>query len=112
MAKRMLVSASERRKGAAGELEVCALLREAGWEEASRTSDGRNQCGRGDIQNGPEGFVIEVKRQERLNVPEALRRVALDAGGDWPLLVHRSSRQEWLVTLPFEDLLRLLRGSR
>lgn len=109
MARGVPVSASERTKGAVGEREVVALLREAGWLNAARTSDGRNQGGRGDLLGGPSGYVIEVKRQERLNVPQALRRLALDAGGAIPLLVHRSSRQEWLVTMAFEDLLPLLR---
>lgn len=84
------------------------MLRALGWTGATRTSDGRSQCGRGDIQGGPGGFVIEVKRVERLDVPGALRRLAVDAGDDAPLLVHRASRQPWLATLGFGELLELL----
>jgi hypothetical protein len=55
----------------------------------------------------PPGCMVEVKRQEKLNVPAALRQVERDAHPlDLPVLVHRSSRQEWQATLPF-DLLSL-----
>jgi hypothetical protein len=103
------VSRAQRDKGARGELEVVQLLRDAGWHDAQRTHDGRAQRTRGDIRNGPQGVHIEVKRQERLNVPAALRQAEADAEPlDLPVLVHRSSRQEWLATLPFDELLALL----
>jgi len=103
------MSASGRRKGAAGELEVVHLLQDHGWRNARRTSDGRTQAQRGDIVNGPAGCCVEVKRQERLNVPAALRRLGKDAGQDIPVLVHRPSRSEWMATLPMAELLPLLR---
>lgn len=100
-----------RRKGGVGEREVVSLLKEAGWPKAKRTSDGTHQATRGDIANGPEACHIEVKRRERLNVPEAVRQAQSDANPtDVPIVVHRSSRQPWLATLPLEDLLPLLRG--
>jgi hypothetical protein len=100
---------AERRKGAAGELEAIALIRDAGWSGARRTHDGRSQSGRGDVAGGPAGVHVEIKRQERLNVPAALAQVRADADPlDVPLLVHRPSRSPWMVTLPFADLLPLL----
>jgi hypothetical protein len=104
------VSARERAKGARGELEVVQLLRDAGWKDARRTSDGRGQQSRGDVTNGPQGVHIEVKRQERINVPACLRQAQNDAPGqDMPLLVHRPSRMGWMATVPLVDLLELLR---
>jgi hypothetical protein len=104
------VSAAERRKGASAELEVVHLLRDAGWKDAERTHDGRAQRTRGDIRTGPAGCHFEVKRQERLNVPRALRQVEEDANPlDLPVLVHRPSRQEWCATLPLDELLALLK---
>lgn len=104
------MSASQRRKGATGELEIVHLLRAAGWKNAQRTSDGRAQSARGDIVNGPEGVHIEVKRQEALNVPKALRQIESDANPlDLPVLIHRPSRQDWMATLPLDELLALLR---
>lgn len=102
------MSATERRKGANAELEAIRILHEYGWGFAKRTSDGRTQSGRGDVANGPAGCAIEVKRHEKLNVPQALRKLSEDAGPDIPILVHRPSRTPWMATLPFEELLPLL----
>ena len=104
------MSATQRRKGACAELEIAEIIRDAGWRNARRTSDGRAQVGRGDIANGPQATHIEVKRHERLNVPAAFDQVREDANPlDLPVLVHRPSRHVWMATLPLEDLLALLR---
>src|SRR4051812_3321122 len=104
------MSATERRKGKTAELEVVALLRDHGWANARRTSDGRGQHSRGDVTNGPAGGHLEIKRQERLNVPAALQQATTDAAAhDVPVLVHRPSRSEWMATLPLDELLTLLR---
>jgi Holliday junction resolvase len=103
------VSAMQRTKGATAEREVVRILRDHGWDTAGRTSDGRNQHGRNDIVNGPEGCAIEIKRHERLNVPKALDQLMEDANEmDTPILVHRPSRHVWMATLPLDDLLELL----
>jgi hypothetical protein len=102
------VSASQRAKGARFELEVVQVLRDH-WPKARRTSDGREQAARGDIANGPPGVHIECKRQERLNVPAALRQAIADAHEhDIPVVVHRPSRCATMATLPLCDLLELL----
>jgi hypothetical protein len=104
------MSARERDKGKRGELEIVHILREHGWKNAERTSNGRHQGLRGDIANGPAGVHLECKFQEALNVPRALRKLESDASPlDIPVLVHRSSRQEWQATLPLEELLALLK---
>lgn len=102
------MSASQRTKGAVAEREVIHILRDHGWPEARRTSDGREQSTRGDVTNGPAGCHLEVKRQERLNVPAALTQAADDAGAEIPIVVHRPSRHPWMATLPLEELLPLL----
>jgi len=103
------MSLAERRKGAAAEREAIALIRRAGWPNARRTSDGRAQIGRGDVADGPAGVHLEIKRQERLNVPGALAQVRADSDAqDVPVLVHRPSRSGWMATLPLPDLLDLL----
>lgn len=103
------MSLAERRKGAAAEREIIALIREAGWPHARRTSDGRTQTGRGDVTGGPAAVHLEIKRHERLNVPGALAQVRFDADPlDIPVLVHRPSRSDWMATLPLSDLLDLL----
>lgn len=103
------MSARERLKGATGEREVIQALRRFGWPHASRTSNGRDQGGRSDIADGPEGCAIEVKRQERLNVPKAFDQLLRDSDPtDLPILVHRPSRHAWMATLPLDELLPLL----
>lgn len=104
------MSKASRDKGAAGEREAIQIIRVCGWPHAQRTSDGRTQAARGDVAHGPEGVAIEIKRQERLNVPNALTQVVADAElGQIPVLVHRPSRQEWMATLPLDELLSLLK---
>jgi hypothetical protein len=102
------MSVTERRKGAEFEREVVRILRACGWTFAGRSSDGRNQKARGDIINGPAGCHLELKRQERLNVPKAFDQATADAGDAIPILVHRPSRHEIMATLPLDELLPLL----
>lgn len=104
------MNGSSRTKGAEGEREVIRALRANGWPHAYRSSNGRDQHARGDIARGPEYCHIEIKRQERLNIPKAFDQIAADAGPlDTPILVHRPSRHCWMATLPLDDLLELLR---
>lgn len=104
------MSAAQRVKGAEGEREVIRLLRAHGWPHAYRTSNGREQDGRGDVACGPAGCHLEIKRQERLNVAAALSQAMRDADRlEIPIVVHRPSRHVWMATLPFEELLALLR---
>lgn len=102
------MSAFSRDKGAKAEREIIRTLRAHGWEMAGRTSDGKHQAGRSDVVNGPEGCAVEIKRQERLNIPQAFDQLSRDAGDKIPILVHRPSRHEWMATLPLDELLPLL----
>jgi hypothetical protein len=102
------MSKMSRTKGAVVEREVIAILHAHGWLRAQRTSDGRAQSSRGDVTGGPAGCHLEIKRQERLNVPAALSQAIRDAGLDVPVVVHRPSRHEWMATLPLDELLPLL----
>jgi hypothetical protein len=106
----LTTAAGSRRKGAGFEREVVQELRLAGWPLAERTSDGRVQACRGDIASGPEGVHLECKRHERLNVPKAFDQVRRDASPvDIPVLVHRPARHVLMATLPFSELLQLLK---
>ena len=49
---------------------------------------------------------IEVKRAERLNLTNAMNQAVHDAAGEaFPVVVHRSNRQPWLVTFRLSDFL-------
>lgn len=105
------MSASERRKGKEGELEVARILREHGWPDAKRTSDGRAQVERGDIGDGPLDVHIEVRRHEKIAIWACLADAERDArDGDTPVVVFRRSRSRWYAALPLEALLDLLLG--
>lgn len=104
------MSARERRKGAAAEREVVALLRDQGWPGARRTSDGRGQASRGDVTNGPAATHFEVKRVERLAIWSAIAQAEADARAhDLPVVAFRRSRSGWYAALPLDELLALLR---
>jgi hypothetical protein len=100
---------NSRAKGKRGELEIVHILKAAGWPNAHRTSDGRNQATRGDIAGGPEGVHVECKLVKALNISNALDQAISDANPlDIPVVVHRPARHEWIASLPLDDLLVLL----
>lgn len=59
---------------------------------------------------GLPGVHIEVKRVERLNVPEAMAQAIRDSErmqDGVPALFHRRNRQSWLVTMRLSDWIEL-----
>jgi len=117
------MSLTERRKGAGGELELCAILREHGWKDARRTHDGREQALRGDIAHGPAGVHLECKRTEKASVWAWWKQACDDAwvGGkesalegikyktrQIPVVAFRRSRSPWLALIELDELLPLL----
>lgn len=101
---------SSRLKGQRGEREVAEILRKYGFA-ARRGTQYRGEE-EPDVVAALPGCRIEVKRQERLNIWDALRQVddAIPADDDEtiPLLVFRRNRTRWYACLPLEDLLCLL----
>ena len=94
---------ASQRKGAAGERELAAILREHGHD----VERGGSQT-YGEVPDlvGLPGVHIEVKRVERLNVPEAMGQAIRDSDrfkDGIPALFHRRSRSPWLVTMRLED---------
>ncbi len=99
---------NSRAKGARGELELAAQLKEWGFD-ARR---GQQFSGGGDspdvIHNlGP--FHLECKRVESGNLYKWMAQAKRDAAATkMPLVVHRRTREEWVVVMRLEDLLRLM----
>ncbi len=61
--------------------------------------------------SGLPGIHMEVKRVERLNVPEAMKQATRDAErfhDGAPAVFHRRSREPWLVTMQLRDWLDLM----
>lgn len=100
---------ASREKGKAGEREFAAFLRSHGIE-ARR---GVQYAGGGDspdVVHGLDGVHFEVKRVERLSLWPSLEQAMQDAGGNVPVVAHRSNKREWVVVLRAEDFLTLVSG--
>ena len=94
---------SSQAKGRRGEIEICKVLNAYGIpaEPGQAVSYGSTP----DI-TGVMGVHCEVKRVERLNVPEAMAQAVRDSEkfhDGVPVLFHRRNRQGWLCTMRLED---------
>ena len=100
---------NSREKGKRGELELARILRENGFI-ARRGVQYHGGADSPDVI-GIDGFHIEVKRVEKLNLTEAYEQSFRDAGeGEKPIVVHRRNREPWMVTMTLENFLKLLKG--
>jgi hypothetical protein len=111
------VGKASRDKGARGELEVAAVLQAHGFN-ARRTPNSGGLSWRGDIAGVP-GYVIEVKRTERITVPQWLNQAyAAARGGEIPVVVFRRSRAgtdadgQWHAILSLQALCELLAAAK
>ncbi len=98
------------RKGAAGERELARLLRGFGYETER---GGTCSFGTKPDLSGLPGIHIEVKRVERLNIHKAMAQAVSDAAkfhDGAPTVFHRQNRTGWLVTMRFEDWLKLYKA--
>lgn len=93
-----------RDKGARGERELAAKLRELGIEDAYRS---RQYCGSASSADvlGIPGVHAEVKRCEKLSIYTAYEQATRDATGtgDTPIIYHRRNNKPWLVVMSIED---------
>ena len=101
------MGSKSQRKGRAGELELARLLQGYGYDvqPGMAVSYGATP----DLVGLPH-IHIECKRNERLNVPEAMKQAVRDAEkfqDGSPTLFHRRSREPWLVTMRLSDWLEM-----
>lgn len=97
---------NSKQKGARGERELSSKLKEYGYN----TRRGQQYCGaNGDADViGLVGIHIECKRVERLNIYDAISQAKSDAKeGELPTVFHRKDRSEWLVTMTFDNWMKL-----
>lgn len=100
----------EREKGKRGERELANLLKLYGFE----CRRGQQYCGvdgNADVVGLP-GIYIECKRVERLNIEAAMDQAISNAMGRTdkaPSVFHRKNGKKWLVTMRFEDWIKLYR---
>lgn len=110
------IGKSSRAKGKRGELEVSKLFQEAGWKNARRAQQYNGvAAGNADVIGIP-GLHVEVKRVERLNLSTAYEQSARDAEtagqGEIPIVVHRKSREPWMVSMSLNDFLTVWNRSQ
>ena len=104
------MSKSQQRKGRNGELEIVKIFQAHGidTQPGQAVSFGSTP----DIPGVP-GIHPEIKRVERLNVPEAMAQAVRDSEkfhDGVPVLFHRRNRSPWLVTMRLEDWLGIYRN--
>ena len=97
-----------KRKGKRGELEWAKFCREQGFTEVIR---GQQYSGVGgeDCINLP-GLHQEVKRNQKLNIYDAMAQAIGDAKGKIPIVAHRRNHDYWKVTMRAEDFFKLYRS--
>ena len=101
---------NSRQKGARAEREFAKLLREHGYE-AERGCQHAGGKDSPDIKCNMPECHWEVKFVEKLNLQDAMEQSKRDAGeSEIPLVAHRRSRTEWLVTMPFTHWIRLYKA--
>ena len=99
------MSASQRRKGASGELEVARLLNDH-WGTAVRRRLNQTRDAGHDLE-GVRGFSIEVKRRKRLETLEGWIQQA--ATGGEPVVFLRADGKPWRVLMDASTFIRLAR---
>lgn len=104
-----------RTKGAAGERELAACLRDYGFD-CRRTAQ---YCGKtGDASDvvGLPGIHIECKRVERFLLYPSLEQAKRDAeaakNGDVPVVFHRQNGKPWVCVLELNEFMKLYEGRK
>lgn len=107
---------NSKNKGKNGELEFVRLCRAEGYDTVHRTAQYRGNTGQAGDVEGLEGIHVEVKRNERLNILEAMEQSVRDCEasgkGETPIVAHRKNNSPWLITMRAEDWFSMYRESR
>ena len=102
---------SQRDKGARGERLWRDVCRAEGFPEVERGGQLYQRGSQIADVVGLPGIHIECKFVERLNVRQAMEQSERDtAPGDLPMVAHKASRKEWLVTMRAVDWFKLYRA--
>lgn len=107
------IGKTSREKGKRGEREVAKIFREAGYPEARRTSQYCGKTGDASDVTGVPGLHLEVKFVEKEAVRswygQAVRDAEAADKGDVPVVIHRKTHSDWLVTLSLDDFIEILK---
>lgn len=110
------IGKASREKGKRGEREVAKTFRDAGYAEARRTSQYCGKTGDASDVTGIPGIHLEVKYVEREQVRswygQAVRDAEAAGRGDVPVVIHRKTHSDWLVTMSLDDFIKMLKEKR
>jgi hypothetical protein len=90
-------------KGAVAEREACDELNAALPGIAAERMARNGIRGACDVKCAAN-IHFEIKRREKVAVVKWMEQAARDAGGAVPVVVHRTNRNPWLVTLPLSEV--------
>jgi Holliday junction resolvase len=100
-----------RDKGKRGELEVVALFRKYGFDAERVPLSGATNVMKGDALVDVPDLHVEVKRAERICLPEWIEQASAQAAAEgktrW-LLCLRRNNERWRAVLDLETLLAML----
>ena len=98
---------NSRNKGAAGEREFAALLRDEGFE-ARRGQQHKGGVDSPDVITNMERIQWEVKRVQALNLHAAMAKLTAETDYmDLPIVAHRKNTTPWLASMLMDDFLRM-----
>ena len=101
VAEKHIMSRASRQKGQRGEREICKLLAEKLGGEYKRNLM-QTQEGGYDVL-GLDGYAIEVKFQEKLQIEKWWEQTVQQASVErLPVLFFRRSREPWRVVVPHD----------
>lgn len=95
---------SQRQKGKRGERQAAKAVSEALGVRARRGVQYKGGAGSADIEVEIPGIHWEVKFVERESVRAWMSQAREECGSSVPVVLHKRSREEWLVTVPMERL--------
>lgn len=98
----------QRDKGKRYEREVAALFREHGFD-CKRTAQVCGRTGEAADVIGAPGLHLECKRQETMRLYDWMDQAKRDSAGNGklPVVIHRKSNAETLVTMTFDDWIKI-----
>lgn len=101
-----------RDKGKRGEREVAKIFQKAGFH-ARRSVQYNGRPGTAADVVGIPGLHIEVKLVEKESIRAWYRQAQRDAHAspenEMPVIVHRKSREPWLVTMSLDDFITIIK---
>lgn len=102
---------NSRQKGARGEREFAALLREHGYEARRGQQFSGSPDSPDVVTNLP--FHFEVKRVEQFNAYKAIEQAVRDSEPTKiPVVAHKRNKGEWLAVLRMDDFIKLVKRSQ